>query len=77
MDKIQVTFINNNKEIAKGNFDYGTKVYSVLDNFNIPTDSIYAVKINNEVKSLEDKLQYTSTIEPVLNNSKPYFLLFF
>jgi len=70
MDKIQVTFINNNKEIAKGNFDYGTKVYSVLDNFNIPTDSIYAVKINNEVKSLEDKLQYTSTIEPVLNNSK-------
>ena len=70
MDKIQVTFINNNKEIAKGNFDYGTKVYSVLDNFNIPTDSIYAVKINNEVKSLEDKLQYTSTIEPVFNNSK-------
>ena len=70
MDKIQVTFINNNQEITKGTFDYGTKVYSVLDNFNIPTDSIYAVKINNEVRSLEDQLQYTSTIEPVLNNSK-------
>ncbi len=70
MDKIQVTFINNNQEITKGAFDYGTKVYSVLDNFNIPTDSIYAVKINNEVRSLEDQLQYTSTIEPVLNNSK-------
>ena len=38
MDKIQVTFINNNQEITKGTFDYGTKVYSVLDNFNIPTD---------------------------------------
>lgn len=70
MDKIQVTFINNNQEITKGTFDYGTKVYSVLDNFNIPTDSIYAVKINNEVCSLEDQIQYTSTIEPVLNNSK-------
>ena len=70
MDKIQVTFINNNQEITKRAFDYGTKVYSVLDNFNIPTDSIYAVKINNEVRSLEDQLQYTSTIEPVLNNSK-------
>lgn len=70
MEKIQVTFINNNQEITKGAFDYGTKVYSVLDNFNIPTDSIYAVKINNEVRSLEDQLQYTSTIEPVLNNSK-------
>lgn len=70
MDKIQVTFINNNQEITKGAFDYGTKVYSVLDNFNIPTDSIYAVKINNEVRSLEDQIQYTSTIEPVLNNSK-------
>ena len=70
MDKIQVTFINNNQEITKGTFDYGTKVYSVLDNFNIPTDSIYAVKINNEVRSLEDQIQYTSTIEPVLNNSK-------
>ena len=70
MDKIQVTFINNNQEITKGAFDYGTKVYSVLDKFNIPTDSIYAVKINNEVRSLEDQLQYTSTIEPVLNNSK-------
>ena len=70
MDKIQVTFINNNQEITKGTFDYGTKVYTVLDNFNIPTDSIYAVKINNEVRSLEDQLQYTSTIEPVLNNSK-------
>ena len=66
----QVTFINNNQEITKGAFDYGTKVYSVLDNFNIPTDSIYAVKINNEVRSLEDQIQYTSTIEPVLNNSK-------
>lgn len=70
MDKIQVTFINNNQEITKGTFDYGTKVYTVLDNFNIPTDSIYAVKINNEVRSLEDQIQYTSTIEPVLNNSK-------
>ena len=70
MDKIQVTFINNNQEITKGAFDYGTKVYSVLDNFNIPTDSIYAVKINNEVRSLEDQIQYTSTIGPVLNNSK-------
>lgn len=70
MDKIQVTFINNNQEITKGTFDYGTKVYSVLDNFNIPTDSIYAVKINNEVHSLEDQIHFTSTIEPVLNNSK-------
>ena len=70
MDKSQVTCINNNQEITKGTFDYGTKVYSVLDNFNIPTDSIYAVKINNEVRSLEDQIQYTSTIEPVLNNSK-------
>ena len=70
MDKIQVTFINNNQEITKGTFDYGTKVYTVLNNFNIPTDTIYAVKINNEVHSLEDQIQFTSTIEPVLNNSK-------
>ena len=70
MDKIQVTFINTNQEILKDTFDYGTKIYSILKNFNIPTDSIYAVKINNEVKSLEDKLQYTSTIEPVLNNTR-------
>ena len=70
MDKIQVTFINNNQEISKGTFDYGTKVYTILDNFKIPTESIYAVKINNEVRSLEDQIQYTSTIEPVLNNTK-------
>lgn len=64
--KIKITFPNGKvMETA-----YRTRISDILDNFEVPKDSIYAVKINNKVYSLEKHLKYSAKVEPVLYDSK-------
>ncbi|MCI6188036.1 MAG: nucleoside kinase, partial [Spirochaetia bacterium] len=67
--KLNITLIENNekKEIS---VDEGIKVHSILHNFQTLKNTIYGIKINNEICSLDSKLTYDCDIEPVLNNSK-------
>ncbi len=59
MDKeVEVTFINNNSKIVTKKVPFGTHVYNLLDNFDLPAENIYAVKINNEVRPLDNHLQF-------------------
>ena len=69
-NSVIITFKINEKEIAKKEIEIGTQVSSLLDNFNIDKNTIYAVLINNELCPLDSKIKYTSTIEPILNNTK-------
>jgi uridine kinase len=69
-NSVKITFKINEKEIAKKEIEIGTQVSSLLDNFNIDKNTIYAVLINNELCSLDSKIKYTSTLEPILNNTK-------
>lgn len=68
--EISISFINDNKKVAEKKVPFATPVYDVLDSFGIPKESIFAVKINNEVKPLDTPVQFTADIEPILNNSK-------
>ena len=67
--KLNITLIENNekKEIS---VDEGIKVHSILHNFQTLKNTIYGIKINNEICSLDSKLTFDCDIEPVLNNSK-------
>lgn len=67
--KINITIIENNekKEIS---VDEGIKVHTILHHFKTSIDTIYGIKINNEICSLDSRLTYDCGIEPVLNNSK-------
>lgn len=67
---INVSFMENDKIIKKIQTPYNTKVFEVLENFTIPKDKIWAVRINNEVLPLDTKIKYTACIEPVLCNTK-------
>lgn len=68
--EIEITFINNDVKIVTKTFPFATPVYDILDNFNIPKESIFAVKINNEVRPLDTPVQFTADIEPILSNTK-------
>ena len=68
--ELTITFIKDNKTICTKNVPYQTQVSSLLDNFKIDTNTILAVKINNEICPLDFELTYTARIEPLLNNSK-------
>ncbi|MDY4832914.1 MAG: nucleoside kinase, partial [Treponema sp.] len=67
--KINITIIENNekKEIS---VDEGIQVHTILHHFKTSIDTIYGIKINNEICSLDSRLTYDCGIEPVLNNSK-------
>ena len=73
MAQIKVTFINNSKVISETTVEAGTLVYRVLGNFKLSpedTDNIVGVKINNEICSLEKRIQYTAKIEPIMLATK-------
>lgn len=64
--KINVTFPNN----TTIQVEYDTPVLSLLDYFEINKEEIIAVKINNEVCSLDSNIEIQSKLEPILVNTK-------
>lgn len=73
MAQIKVTFIKDSKEISETTVEAGTLVYRILGNFKLSpedTDNIVGVKINNEICSLEKRIQYTAKIEPIMLTTK-------
>ena len=67
---ILVKYVIDGKELKQENVGRETAVSSLIHNFNIDKDKIFAVRINNEVCPLDTPITYTSVIEPVLNNTK-------
>ncbi len=67
---VNITFINNDVKIVTKTFPFATPVYDILDNFNLPKENIFAVKINNEIKPLDTPVQFTANIEPIMSNTK-------
>lgn len=67
---VSITFKNNDSEICKKEIEIGTQVSEIIDNFNLDKTSIFATLINNELSPLDAKIKYTSTIMPVLSNTK-------
>ena len=59
--KLNITLIENNekKEIS---VDEGIKVHSILHNFQTLKNTIYGIKINNEICSLDSKLLLIVTL---------------
>ena len=68
--QIKVTFKNESKVISETTVESGTQVFSILKNFNLPEEDIFGVKINNEICSLEKRIQFTATIEPIMKKTK-------
>lgn len=68
--EIKVSIKENDKITKNLTVESGTQVFELLNNFSENSENIYAVKINNELCSLEKRLQYTSTLEPVLSSTK-------
>lgn len=67
---IKLNFMKDNQVLSIQDVPAGTEVSSLLENFSVDKDTIYAVKINNELCSLDSTVEYDAAIEPVLNNSK-------
>ena len=68
--QIKVTFKNESKVISETTVESGTQVFSIIKNFNLPEEDIFGVKINNEICSLEKRIQFTATIEPIMKKTK-------
>lgn len=66
---IIITFKTKEGEI-KENVPFGTLVSNLIYKFNLPLDSILAVRINNDVYSLDEQLTFNATVEPVLYSSR-------
>lgn len=65
-EKIKITYPNGKiTENKKGIY-----AYELLENFTEPLESILAVKLNNKIYSLDQKITYSCKIEPVLINTK-------
>ena len=68
--KIKVTLVYEDKKVCEKTVEFATPVTDIIDGFGLPVENIYAVKINNEVRPLDTPIQFTSNIEPILNNTK-------
>jgi len=67
--KLTIKFTNDDKEISTVNVPEGTPISTLISYFNLPDQKIVAVKVNNELCSLDETLKFNSTLEPVLLNS--------
>ena len=56
----------NNKTIS---VETGTKIEDILNLLEFPLENLVAVKINNEICSLTEKIDVNAKIEPVYLNS--------
>ena len=73
---ISVSLINPNNKIDCIKVKYDTPIYEITDKFNFPSEKIYAARVNNEIKSLDSRIKYKCTIEPVLSNTKSGALVY-
>jgi uridine kinase len=69
---LSVSFSSGKKLIIP----YGTPVNSLLVNFSQKKEHILAVRVNNEVNSLDKRLEINSYLEPVLDDSKDGALVY-
>ena len=71
MKEITVTLNKDGKNLQKIVLEQGTPAAKVTDLFNLDKNTIFALRINNEICSIDDTiLQFDCEIEPVLNNTK-------
>lgn len=74
MKTINLNLMLNDKTIKtiqienEANFTFLQKEFASI--LNTSEENIYAVKVNNELCPLDQKIQYDADIEPVVNNSK-------
>lgn len=66
---INITFLKDNN-FQTTQTEYGTQVFSFMPEFSINGTRLVAAKINNELCSLDTKLEYDAKVEPVYNNTK-------
>ncbi|MCQ2582340.1 MAG: nucleoside kinase [Treponema sp.] len=66
---IKITYIRDNKEVIT-DAEPGSQVFSFMPEFTLNGNQLVAAKINNELSSLDSKLEFDCTVEPVYNNTK-------
>jgi len=64
--QVKLTFIIEEKVISEKTVEAGTQISTLIDAFNLPKNSVCAVKINNEVCPLDKRIQINGKIEPVM-----------
>ncbi len=73
---LRITFPDNSEK----QIPYGTWVRDIISDITLPdgmtSDSVFAVKMNNKIYSLEKRLKYNARIEPVLADSKDGTLIY-
>lgn len=66
---IKITY-NRNQKIETTEAEIGTQVFNFMPEFSINGNQLVAAKVNNELTSLDAKLEFDCTVEPVYNNTK-------
>ncbi len=66
---INITYLKDNKSQTTQT-QSGTQVFSFMPEFSINGNRLVAAKINNEISSLDTKLEFDCKVEPVYTNSK-------
>lgn len=66
---IKITYKRNQK-IETTEAEIGTQVFNFMPEFSINGNQLVAAKVNNELTSLDAKLEFDCKVEPVYNNTK-------
>lgn len=66
---IKITY-NRNQKIEITEAEIGTQVFNFMPEFSINGNQLVAAKVNNELTSLDAKLEFDCKVEPVYNNTK-------
>ena len=66
---IKITY-NRNQKIETTEAEIGTQVFNFMPEFSINGNQLVAAKVNNELTSLDAKLEFDCKVEPVYNNTK-------
>lgn len=66
---IKITY-NRNQKIETTEAEIGTQVFNFMPEFSINGNQLVAAKVNNELTSLDAKLEFDCKVEPVYNNTR-------
>lgn len=66
---IKITY-NRNQKIETTEAEIETQVFNFMPEFSINGNQLVAAKVNNELTSLDAKLEFDCKVEPVYNNTK-------
>ena len=66
---IKITY-NRNQKKETTEAEIGTQVFNFMPEFSINGNQLVAAKVNNELTSLDAKLEFDCKVEPVYNNTK-------